>query len=152
MFKLSPRKSLRQASREVGISKSSVHRIMKRCQWRSYIPRLVPALNDDDPDRRVQYCECNYSVVWLIFKRINWTFFDATVTGPVYLSLLQQSVTPSIREDFEQEEFYFQQDGTLHTTFVMLDSFLMGSYQTGGLDGENRAWSHLNLRLGLVYL
>ncbi|GFQ65291.1 hypothetical protein TNCT_211921 [Trichonephila clavata] len=53
MFQRSPRKSLRQASREVGLSKSSVHRIMKRCQWRSYIPRLVHALNDDDPDQRV---------------------------------------------------------------------------------------------------
>ncbi|GFQ86169.1 uncharacterized protein TNCT_177921 [Trichonephila clavata] len=30
---------------------------MKRCQWRSYIPRLVHALNHDEPDRRVQYCE-----------------------------------------------------------------------------------------------
>ncbi|GFT93247.1 uncharacterized protein NPIL_698191 [Nephila pilipes] len=57
MFQRSPRKSLRHASSEVGISKSSVHRIMKRCQWRSYIPRLVQAFNDDDPDRRVQYCE-----------------------------------------------------------------------------------------------
>ncbi|GFT33091.1 uncharacterized protein NPIL_427661 [Nephila pilipes] len=57
MFQRSPRKSLWQASREVGISKSSAHRIMKRCQWRSYIPRLVRALNDDDPDRRVQYYE-----------------------------------------------------------------------------------------------
>ena len=165
-FQRSPRKSLRQASREVGISKSSVHRIMKRCQWRSYIPKLVHALNDDDPDRRVQYCEwylerCNEDahfstkIVWsdeatfklngsinrhnctywgpenphvMVDHHVNlpgitvWCglssrgligpfFFDATMTGPVYLNLLQQSVMPSIREDFEQEEFYFQQDG-----------------------------------------
>lgn len=38
-------------------------------------------------------------------------FFDATVTGLVYLNLLQQPVMPSVREDFEDEEFYFQQDG-----------------------------------------
>ena len=30
---------------------------MKRCKWKNYIPRLVHALNDDDPDRRVEYCE-----------------------------------------------------------------------------------------------
>ena len=28
---------------------------MKFCQWKSHVPRLVHALNDDDPDRRVQY-------------------------------------------------------------------------------------------------
>ena len=50
-FHRSPRRSVRQAS------KSSVHRIMQRCNWKSFIPRLVHALNDDDPDRRVQYCE-----------------------------------------------------------------------------------------------
>ena len=33
------------------------------------------------------------------------------MTGPVYLNLLQQSVKPSNTEDYEDEEFYFQQDG-----------------------------------------
>ena len=35
----------------------SFSRIMKRCKWKNYIPRLVHTLNDDDPDRRVEYCE-----------------------------------------------------------------------------------------------
>jgi transposase len=166
MFQKSPRKSQRQVSREVGISKSTVQRIMQRCNWKSYIPRLVHALNDDDPDRRVQYCkwyleQCQGNagfptkIVWsdeASFKlngsinRHNCTywspvnphvtvehhvnlpgitvwcglssrgligpfFFDATVTGPIYLNLLQQFVIPSIRIDFEDEEFFFQQDG-----------------------------------------
>lgn len=38
-------------------------------------------------------------------------FFDATVTGPMYLNLLRPSVMPRIRKVFEDEEFYFQQDG-----------------------------------------
>ncbi|GFT66548.1 DUF4817 domain-containing protein [Nephila pilipes] len=53
-------------------------------------------------------------------------FFDATVTGPVYLNLLQQSVIPSIREDFEQEEFYFQQDGAPPHYHRDVRSFLDG--------------------------
>ncbi|GFT11948.1 uncharacterized protein NPIL_602731 [Nephila pilipes] len=150
MFQLSPRKSLRQASREVGISKSSVHRIMKRCQWRSYIQRLVHALNDNDPDRRVQYCEGHNCTYWgpenphvMVDHHVNlpgitvWCglssrelirpfFFDATVTGPVYLNLLQQSVIPSIREDFEQENFYFQQDGAPPHYHRDVRSFLDG--------------------------
>ncbi|GFT95276.1 uncharacterized protein NPIL_460641 [Nephila pilipes] len=51
-------------------------------------------------------------------------FFDAT--GPVYLNLLQQSVIPSIREDFEQEEFYFQQDGAPPHYHRDVRSFLDG--------------------------
>lgn len=57
MYHQSPGKSVRQASRDVGISKSSVHRILKRCHWKSDIPRLVLAISEDDPDRRVEYCE-----------------------------------------------------------------------------------------------
>ena len=38
-------------------------------------------------------------------------FFDATVTGTVYLNLLRRTVMPSMREYLEDEEFYFQQDG-----------------------------------------
>ena len=53
----SPRKSVRQISCETGIPKSSVHRILKRAQWKSFIPALVHALNEDDPDRRVEFCE-----------------------------------------------------------------------------------------------
>ena len=56
-FHQSPRKSVRQAARETGVPKSSVHRILKRAQWRSFIPRLVYALNEDDYDRRIQFCE-----------------------------------------------------------------------------------------------
>ncbi|KAF8778336.1 hypothetical protein HNY73_015067 [Argiope bruennichi] len=124
---------------------------MKRCQWRSYIPRLVHALNDDDPNRRVQCCEwyferCNEDahfptkIVWsdeATFKLNVWCglssrgligafFFDATVTGPVYLNLLQQSVIPSIREVFEQDEFYFQQDGASSQYHRDVRSFLDG--------------------------
>ncbi|KAJ4437939.1 hypothetical protein ANN_13878 [Periplaneta americana] len=53
----SPRKSVRQAARETGISKSSVHRVLKRAQWKSFIPRLVHALNEDVHDRKIEFCK-----------------------------------------------------------------------------------------------
>ena len=53
----SPQKSLRQTARETNISKDSVYRIMKHLHWKCYIPTLIHALNEDDPDRRVQFCE-----------------------------------------------------------------------------------------------
>lgn len=37
-------------------------------------------------------------------------FFDAAVNGPVNLNSLQQSVMRSVREDFEDNGFYFQLD------------------------------------------
>ena len=40
----------------------------------------------------------------------------------------------SIREDYEDEEFYFQQDGPTPYYIAMLDPYLMRFYQTGGLN------------------
>ena len=51
---------------------------------------------------------------------------------PIYLNFLQQSVMPSIREDFEDEEFYFQQDGApphYHSDVrSLLDKFLPNTW------------------------
>jgi hypothetical protein len=38
-------------------------------------------------------------------------FFEATVTGPAYLSLPQDNVVPSTNNLFLEKECYFQQDG-----------------------------------------
>ena len=48
------------------------------------------------------------------------------MTGPIYLNLLRLSVIPSIREDFEQDEFYFQQDGASPHYHSDVRSFLDG--------------------------
>lgn len=45
-------------------------------------------------------------------------------TMPVYLDLLQQSVMPSIRKDFEDEELYFQQAGAPRHDHRDVTSFL----------------------------
>ncbi|KAJ4432738.1 hypothetical protein ANN_21376 [Periplaneta americana] len=55
-FAQSPKKSMRQCSHEIGISKSSVHRILRAQKWKTYIPRLVHALNEDLV-RRLKLCE-----------------------------------------------------------------------------------------------
>jgi len=56
-FKTSPLKSATHCARETGVSSTSVRRILKAVKWKVYIPRLLHALNDDDPDRRMQFCE-----------------------------------------------------------------------------------------------
>ena len=56
-FTASPRKSATQCARETGVTSTSVRRILKAFKWKVYIPRLVHAINDDDPDRRMQFCE-----------------------------------------------------------------------------------------------
>jgi hypothetical protein len=56
-FTHSPQKSPKQCARETGVSRSSEQRILKSAKWKVYIPRLLHAMNDDDPDHRVQYCE-----------------------------------------------------------------------------------------------
>lgn len=58
---LNPRKSIRKCSRETEISKSNVHRILKQDNWISYIPSLFLSINEDDPDRRKEFCELYFS-------------------------------------------------------------------------------------------
>ena len=56
-FTTSPRKSATRCARETGVSSKSVRRILKAIKWKVYISRLLHAINDDDPDRRMQFCE-----------------------------------------------------------------------------------------------
>lgn len=165
-FEQSPQKSTKQCARETGVSRTSVRRIIKTAKLKVFIPRLLHALNEDDPDRRIQYCKWFRDmvqadeafvekVVWsdeaqfklngtvnrhncvywcannphvFVEKAVNlpginvWCgfssrgligpfFFDGTVTGQVYLNMIQTSVLPAIRALYGNEEFYFQQDG-----------------------------------------
>jgi transposase len=56
-FVQSPTKSQRRASMEMGISRRSLGRIMDDLGLKPYRPHLLQALNEDDSDRRLQYCE-----------------------------------------------------------------------------------------------
>jgi len=52
-----PQKSTKQCPRETGVSRTSIRCILKTARWKVFIPRLLHALNEDNPDQRVQYCE-----------------------------------------------------------------------------------------------
>uniref|UniRef100_A0A1B6L4Y9 DUF4817 domain-containing protein n=1 Tax=Graphocephala atropunctata TaxID=36148 RepID=A0A1B6L4Y9_9HEMI len=56
-FVQSPTKSQRKASNEYGIARTSLRRIQKQLHLRPYRPTLLQGLNEDDPDRRVEFCE-----------------------------------------------------------------------------------------------
>ena len=56
-FTTSPRKSATQCACDTVVSSTSVQRIMKAFKWKVYIPRLLHAINDNDPDHQMQFCE-----------------------------------------------------------------------------------------------
>jgi len=56
-FTRSPQKFTKQCAREAGVSRTSIRRILKTARRKVFISKLLHALNEDDPDRRVQYCE-----------------------------------------------------------------------------------------------
>lgn len=56
-FPLNPQPSQRRAARELGISRSTLQRIKKDLGLKPYKPKLLQALNEDDPDRRLEFCE-----------------------------------------------------------------------------------------------
>jgi len=56
-YTLNPQKSQRRAAHDLDISRSSVRRIMKELNLKPYKPRLLQALNEDDPDRRLEFSQ-----------------------------------------------------------------------------------------------
>lgn len=71
-----PRISQRRASNELDIARSSLTRIVKDLKLKPCRPRLLQVLNEDHPDRRIEFCE------WLLqesdhdstlLDRILWT-------------------------------------------------------------------------------
>ncbi|CAF4941144.1 unnamed protein product [Rotaria sp. Silwood1] len=56
-FAQNPQMSQRRASLELGISRRSLQRLMQDLNLKPYKPRLLQALNEDDPDRRLEFCE-----------------------------------------------------------------------------------------------
>ena len=159
---------MKQCSRETGVSRSSVQRILESAKWKVYIRRLLHAMNGNTY-RRLQYCEwfesmmrddetfagkavwsdeaqfklkgtvnphnCVYwssenphihlekdvnlpgLTVWcgLSSRDLSGPFlFEGTVTGALYLDMLQTSILPAIRELYGDESFYLQDGAPPH--------------------------------------
>ncbi|CAF3216891.1 unnamed protein product [Rotaria sp. Silwood2] len=56
-FAQNPQMSQRHASLALGISRRSLQRLMQDLNLKPYKPSLLGALNQDDPDRRLKFCE-----------------------------------------------------------------------------------------------
>lgn len=56
-FSINPHSSIRMAASEVNISKSSIQRVLKKHKFHPYKIELHQELNEDDFDRRIQFCE-----------------------------------------------------------------------------------------------
>ncbi|KAL1487720.1 hypothetical protein ABEB36_000218 [Hypothenemus hampei] len=54
---MNPHQSVRSLERTTGIPKSNVHRILQKHKWHPYKIHLVHCLNEDDPDRRIEFCD-----------------------------------------------------------------------------------------------
>ncbi|KAJ8934140.1 hypothetical protein NQ318_010361 [Aromia moschata] len=52
-----PHKPTRQVAADNDISETSLSRLLKNEKYRPYKIHLVQELNDDDPDRRLEFCE-----------------------------------------------------------------------------------------------
>ena len=52
-----PEKSTRRLSAESGVSRSSIRRILKANKWHPYKLHMAHHLSEDDPDRRMEFCE-----------------------------------------------------------------------------------------------
>ncbi|KAJ8942549.1 hypothetical protein NQ318_021951 [Aromia moschata] len=65
-----PHKPTRQVAADNDVSKTSILRFLKNEKYRPYKIHLVQELNDDDPDRRLEFCEimanrCQYNPLFI---------------------------------------------------------------------------------------
>ncbi|CAF1568372.1 unnamed protein product, partial [Rotaria sp. Silwood1] len=75
-FLLNPQTSKKRASIDLGISRRSLGRLMQDLNLKLYKPRVLQALNEDDPDRRTEFCEWvldSFEEDPTLLDRILWT-------------------------------------------------------------------------------
>ncbi|CAF3465187.1 unnamed protein product [Rotaria socialis] len=68
--------SQRRAALELNISRTNLRRLMKNLNLKPFKPRLLQALNENDPDRRLEFCECLLDSAGddpTLLDRILWT-------------------------------------------------------------------------------
>ena len=56
-YQRSPEKSLRRGEDELGLSKSTIHRILQANKLKPYKVQILQALNEEDVDRRLEFAE-----------------------------------------------------------------------------------------------
>nr|CAH7755434.1 unnamed protein product [Callosobruchus chinensis] len=57
-------------SEVTGISRTSIQRILKHYKWHPYKIQLLHELNEDDHDRRLQFCEIIFFMEGVMTERI----------------------------------------------------------------------------------
>jgi Helix-turn-helix domain (DUF4817) len=71
-----PETSIRSMSSKLTISRSSIHRVYEGLGFKPYIPKLIHELNEDDFDRRIEFCETFLSLIESepdIISRVIWS-------------------------------------------------------------------------------
>ncbi|CAF3328987.1 unnamed protein product [Rotaria sp. Silwood2] len=63
ILKKEPQTSIRRMSTDSNISMASVRRMYKSMGFKPYVPRLIHELNEDDFDRRLEYCDTFLSLL-----------------------------------------------------------------------------------------
>lgn len=57
-FEAYPKSSVREGEEEIGVSKSRIHRVLKKYKFKSYVEgRLVQKLRPGDAERRLNFCQ-----------------------------------------------------------------------------------------------
>ena len=107
---INPEVLTRQLASLTGVSQASVRKVLKKHKFYSYKMKILQELGDDDPDRRIQFCEMltekiqrQPSLTKNICFRDECSFFlkamliNKTVgTGVIKIRIFLQKGTPKI--------------------------------------------------------
>ena len=70
-----PHLSLRRARDELDVAPERVRNILKSINFHPYKVHLVQELNEDDPDRRVEFCELRWTELIEILFSYKYSIF-----------------------------------------------------------------------------
>ncbi|KAL1493663.1 hypothetical protein ABEB36_009361 [Hypothenemus hampei] len=131
----------RQIAMQQEISQSSVLKSLKQNKWHPYKVHLVQEVNEDDFDRRIEFCET-------MMERCHndLQFSSRALNGANYLELLQQNIIPAIAEVFPNAEhpvmpdnvLWFQQDGAPPHYSQLVRNYLDTIFQNKWIGYVNR--------------
>ena len=72
----SPQKSLRRGALELGLSKNTIHRILRERKLKPYKIQILQKINDEDKDRRLEFAEEQLEVMTRIDDYLDLVIFS----------------------------------------------------------------------------
>lgn len=158
-FTENPKQSAKKVSTELDIPRTSLRRIIKKIEFKIWRPRLLHALSEDDPDRRMEFCvnfndilipyldliiwtdEANFSLLNGTVNRHNCVYYsqeNPNVIFEKHVNSPSLTVWAGICSSFIIGPYFFDERVSAQSYLNMLNTFAFPTIRNAGRpDGDS---------------